>query len=191
MWSATAALQMDIPGEKFEAMREAGIHFHAFATAGTLLPLAALSGAPKDAIKVVRDATRASLGVGIVWPLPIGQIEMNYGKVVRAGQTIASATGFKWASPRTYPCSSKTSNVHNDFRPFVLSSFYLCYRTYFRTTTRSTSNPCASHASFKARALSSFSQTTTQAPPLPANFAAQPARSRHTETSVTFNAPSA
>jgi len=95
VWSATAALQMDIPGEKFEAMREAGIHFHAFATAGTLLPLAALSGAPKDAIKVVRDATRASLGVGIVWPLPIGQIEMNYGKVVRAGTNDRVSDGFQ------------------------------------------------------------------------------------------------
>jgi outer membrane protein insertion porin family len=46
-------------------------------------------------MKVVRDATRASLGVGIVWPLPIGQIEMNYGKVVRAGNNDRVSDGFQ------------------------------------------------------------------------------------------------
>ena len=85
VWSATAAIQMDIPGEKFAAMREAGIHFHAFANAGTLLPIGSIASSPKDAAKVIRDATRASVGVGIVWPLPVGQIEFNYGRAIRAG----------------------------------------------------------------------------------------------------------
>jgi outer membrane protein insertion porin family len=35
------------------------------------------------------------LGVGIVWPLPIGQIEMNYGKVVRAGTNDRVSDGFQ------------------------------------------------------------------------------------------------
>ena len=45
VWSAAAAIQMDVPGEKFEAMREAGIHFHAFANVGALLPIAAVPSA--------------------------------------------------------------------------------------------------------------------------------------------------
>ena len=85
VWSATAAIQMDVPGEKFAAMREAGIHFHAFVSAGTLLPVGSIAGSPKDAAKVIRDATRASVGVGLVWPLPVGQIEFNYGRAIRAG----------------------------------------------------------------------------------------------------------
>ena len=95
VWSATAAVQMDVPGEKFEAMREAGIHFHAFASAGTLLPIAALAGGRRDAAKTIRDATRASAGIGVVWPLPIGQIEINYGRVIRAGANDRAKNGFQ------------------------------------------------------------------------------------------------
>lgn len=94
VWSVTGAVQMDVPGEKFEAMRDAGIHFHAFASAGTLLPLSALAGGAKDATKKIRDATRASVGIGIVWPLPIGQIEINYGKVLRATSIDRAKDGF-------------------------------------------------------------------------------------------------
>jgi outer membrane protein insertion porin family len=86
---------MDVPGEKFEAMREAGIHFHAFANVGALLPIAAVPSAPKDLARVMRDSARVSLGVGVVWPLPIGQIEINYGKVVRAGAHDRVKDGFQ------------------------------------------------------------------------------------------------
>ena len=95
VWSAAAAIQMDVPGEKFEAMREAGIHFHAFANVGALLPIAAVPSAPKDLARVMRDSARVSLGVGVVWPLPIGQIEINYGKVVRAGAHDRVKDGFQ------------------------------------------------------------------------------------------------
>ena len=95
VWSATAAVQMDVPGEKFEAMREAGIHFHAFASAGALLPIGAVPSAPRDLAKAMRDSARVSLGVGVVWPLPIGQIEINYGKVVRAGAHDRVKDGFQ------------------------------------------------------------------------------------------------
>jgi len=95
VWSATAAVQMDVPGEKFEAMREAGIHFHAFASAGTLLPITSLVGGRRDAMKTIRDATRASVGIGMVWPLPIGQIEINYGRVIRAGAHDRAKNGFQ------------------------------------------------------------------------------------------------
>ena len=50
---------------------------------------------------MMRDSARVSLGVGVVWPLPIGQIEINYGKVVRAGAPIASKMASKSASRRT------------------------------------------------------------------------------------------
>lgn len=96
VWNLTAALQMDIPGEQFQAMRDAGIHFHAFASAGTLLPLSALSNASKsDVTRLLRQSTRASTGVGIVWPLPVGQIEINYGRVLSSASTDSVKNGFQ------------------------------------------------------------------------------------------------
>ena len=96
VWNLTAALQMDIPGEQFQAMRDAGIHFHAFASAGTLLPLSVLSNASKsDVTRLLRQSTRASTGVGIVWPLPVGQIEINYGRVLSSAGTDSVKNGFQ------------------------------------------------------------------------------------------------
>jgi outer membrane protein insertion porin family len=94
VWSVTAAVQMDIPGEKFEAIREAGIHFHAFTSAGTLLPLDALSTS-RNVASAIRTATRACVGVGVVWPLPVGQIEINYGKALRVGENDRVKNGFQ------------------------------------------------------------------------------------------------
>jgi outer membrane protein insertion porin family len=83
--SGTASVKMDIPVEK---LRNIGVHAHAFVNAGFLIPHAA-SGKMKDSFKVskFRDSLRASCGAGIVWPLPLGNIELNFGRVLMASST--------------------------------------------------------------------------------------------------------
>ena len=46
--------------------------------------VALVGGAPAD-VKSLADSVRVSLGVGLVFPLPVGNIEVNYVKTARRG----------------------------------------------------------------------------------------------------------
>ena len=68
-------------------LRDVGAYAHAFLNAGTLVPsplgeAGRAGGAPAD-VKSLADSVRVSLGVGLVFPLPVGNIEVNYVKTVR------------------------------------------------------------------------------------------------------------
>ena len=81
--SGTASIQMDIPVEK---LRNIGVHGHMFVNAGCIIPH---DEKVKDTFKVsnFRDSLRASCGAGVVWPLPVGNIELNFGRVLLANST--------------------------------------------------------------------------------------------------------
>jgi outer membrane protein insertion porin family len=87
--SGTASVKMDIPVEK---LRNIGVHGHAFINAGCLIPHDAKV---RDTFKPsnFRDSLRASCGAGIVWPLPVGNIELNFGRVLLANSTDRVAGG--------------------------------------------------------------------------------------------------
>ena len=74
---------MDIPVEK---LRNIGVHGHMFVNAGCIIPH---DEKVKDTFKVsnFRDSLRASCGAGVVWPLPVGNIELNFGRVLLANST--------------------------------------------------------------------------------------------------------
>ena len=68
-------------------LRDVGAYAHAFVNAGTLVPsplgeAGRAGGAPAD-LKSLADSVRVSLGVGLVFPLPVGNIEVNYVKTAR------------------------------------------------------------------------------------------------------------
>jgi len=81
--SGTASVKMDIPVEK---LRNIGVHGHVFVNAGCLIPH---EQKVKHTFKAsnFRDSLRASCGAGIVWPLPVGNIELNFGRVLLANST--------------------------------------------------------------------------------------------------------
>ena len=87
--SGTASVKMDIPVEKLQNI---GVHGHAFINAGCLIPHDAKV---RDTFKPsnFRDSLRASCGAGIVWPLPVGNIELNFGRVLLANSTDRVAGG--------------------------------------------------------------------------------------------------
>lgn len=76
--SGTAAVTVEMP-ESLGALRALGIHAHAFVNAGALMPLAECGG-----LGAVREQARAACGVGLVFPLVFGRLEVNYCKVLRA-----------------------------------------------------------------------------------------------------------
>ena len=81
--SGTASVKMDIPVEK---LRNIGVHGHVFVNAGCIIPH---EQKVKHTFKAsnFRDSLRASCGAGIVWPLPVGNIELNFGRVLLANST--------------------------------------------------------------------------------------------------------
>jgi len=74
---------------RWRKLREIGAYGHAFVNAGTLVPsplgeAGSAGGAPAD-LRALADSVRVSLGVGLVFPLPVGNIEVNYVKTARRG----------------------------------------------------------------------------------------------------------
>ena len=97
-----AALQLEPTWQK---LRDLGIYAHVFANVGTCVPLptpgtdaaaaapasssgaGAVGGAVGDAVRGldgVVDTLRASIGMGLVFPLPVGNIEVNYVKTLQS-----------------------------------------------------------------------------------------------------------
>ena len=73
----------------FKKLRDIGCYAHAFVNAGALAPYPKPTGKPTEAKKTFSfggyaEAVRASVGVGLVFPLPVGNIEVNYVKTTRA-----------------------------------------------------------------------------------------------------------
>ena len=73
----------------FKKLRDIGCYAHAFVNAGALAPFPKPTGKPTEAKKTFSfggyaEAVRASVGVGLVFPLPVGNIEVNYVKTTRA-----------------------------------------------------------------------------------------------------------
>ena len=76
-------------------LKEAGIYGHLYGNAGNCV---GLSGYDKESIrntfKELKDKTRASVGVGLVWPSPIGKIEVNFCRIKRAFEHDKWRNGF-------------------------------------------------------------------------------------------------
>jgi len=68
-YAAMAALKFQVPGAP--ALREAGIYAHVFGNCGNCV------GRTEGLERTLRT-TRASYGMGLVWPSPIGKLEVNY-----------------------------------------------------------------------------------------------------------------
>jgi outer membrane protein insertion porin family len=76
---AKAALNVGIP---VEALQELGAHVHIFGQAGTL---GLLAGPGAQSIReVMTDGMRFSCGVGLVVPIPVGRIEVNFCHAIRS-----------------------------------------------------------------------------------------------------------
>lgn len=76
--SLLAALRFKLPGE---AAKRAGLYGQAFLNGGSLAPL---SGGLSGAMHQMATTLRWSMGLGIVWPLPVGRLELNIGRVLTA-----------------------------------------------------------------------------------------------------------
>lgn len=75
--AATAALSFDLP---HPTLRKLGVHGHVFGCVGNLLPFADVLKCTRDPARSAEDFvanTRATAGVGIVLPTPIGRIEVR------------------------------------------------------------------------------------------------------------------
>lgn len=77
VFAATAALSFDLP---HPLLQKFGIHGHVFGCAGNLTPLSDVLESKRDPMKFSKDFVsniRASAGVGIVLPTPLGRIEVQ------------------------------------------------------------------------------------------------------------------
>lgn len=83
MFSALAALNFEVPFAP--ALKQAGIHAHVYGNAGNCV---GLPGYGRQALascaRELKEKTRASFGVGLVWSSPIGKLEANYCRVAKA-----------------------------------------------------------------------------------------------------------
>lgn len=80
-----AAIQLE---PAFEKLRDIGVYAHVFANAGTCVPLGTPGTKESGRAPMTRhellDTLRASIGMGLVFPLPVGNIEVNYVKTLRS-----------------------------------------------------------------------------------------------------------
>ena len=83
---AFASVQMEPAWKK---LRDVGCYAHAFVNAGTCeaapTPGTKNRGGPRTT-RAMLESFRASVGVGLVFPLPVGNIEVNYVRAVRSGE---------------------------------------------------------------------------------------------------------
>ncbi|EMS50118.1 Sorting and assembly machinery component 50-like protein A [Triticum urartu] len=95
--SAFADLSFDLPLKVF---RDAGIHGHAFLTAGNLVKLS--EGQYKNfSLDEFRRSFRSSAGVGIILPTKLFRVEVNYCYILKQSQHDSGKTGiqFSFSSP--------------------------------------------------------------------------------------------
>lgn len=95
--SAFADLSFDLPLKLF---RDAGIHGHAFLTAGNLAKLS--DGEYKNfSVSEFRRTFRSSAGVGIILPTSIFRVEVNYCYILKQAEHDSGKTGiqFSFSSP--------------------------------------------------------------------------------------------
>lgn len=95
--SAFADLSFDLPLKIF---RDAGIHGHAFLTAGNLAKLS--EGEYKNfSASEFRHTFRSSAGVGIILPTKLFRVEVNYCHILKQAEHDSSKTGiqFSFSSP--------------------------------------------------------------------------------------------
>ena len=68
---------------EWSKLRDIGVYGHFFVNAGTLMPW--ITGERKRVSgRELADSFRASVGVGLVFPLPVGNIEVNYCHTLRS-----------------------------------------------------------------------------------------------------------
>ena len=82
----------------WKKLREIGAYAHAFVNAGTLVPFPSGDTSYNSKINTIKDITnsaRLSVGVGLVFPLPVGNVEVNYVRVARAGGTDRTKNGLQ------------------------------------------------------------------------------------------------
>jgi len=93
MFSALAALNFEVPFAP--ALKQAGIYAHVYGNVGNCV---GLGGYGKQALRScaneLKAKTRASFGAGLVWPSPIGKLEVNYCRVHRAFEHDKWRNGF-------------------------------------------------------------------------------------------------
>ncbi|XP_066366693.1 uncharacterized protein [Miscanthus floridulus] len=95
--SAFADLSFDLPLKIF---RDAGIHGHAFLTAGNLAKLS--EGEYKNfSVPEFRRTFRSSAGAGIILPTKLFRVEVNYCHILKQAEHDSSKTGiqFSFSSP--------------------------------------------------------------------------------------------
>ena len=66
----------------FSKLRDIGVYGHFFANAGTLMPWTAGTG-ERVSGREFADSFRVSIGMGLVFPLPVGNIEVNYVRTLK------------------------------------------------------------------------------------------------------------
>lgn len=71
----------------WKKLREIGAYGHAFVNAGTLVGFRGESnqGPSSGVLSDSKDSMRVSVGVGLVFPLPIGNVEVNYVRTALSG----------------------------------------------------------------------------------------------------------
>ena len=95
-WSLLAALRFGVPIESF---RSAGLQGQVFVNAGNVTLLQTQAQQPRQFRQVVGDFLgnfRCSVGVGLVWPLSFGRLEVNVSQVVRQQATDRIRTGIQF-----------------------------------------------------------------------------------------------
>lgn len=95
--SAFADLSFDLP---LKVLRDAGIHGHAFLTAGNLAKLS--EGQYKNfSLDEFRRSFRSTAGVGIILPTKLFRVEVNYCYILKQSQHDSGKTGiqFSFSSP--------------------------------------------------------------------------------------------
>lgn len=92
--SLMAALRFQMP---FPTLSALGMQGQIFVNSGTLGNIGEGNfKSPVDFSKIWRNDIRTTVGVGIVWPLSIGQLEFNVCRVMRKGQHDYSKNGFQF-----------------------------------------------------------------------------------------------
>ena len=79
----------------YPVLKEAGIFGHVYGNFGNCVGLRGYDkAAAKGALRDLGTKVRASYGVGLVWPSPIGKLEVNFCRVARAFEHDKWRNGF-------------------------------------------------------------------------------------------------
>ena len=77
------------------ALKQAGIFGHVYGNVGNCVGLGGYDkGSLRTSFGELASKTRASYGVGLVWPSPVGKLEVNFCRVARAFEHDKWRNGF-------------------------------------------------------------------------------------------------